>query len=70
MRDPLALGELLLALQKRRAPLSRVYDRNAGILERVPPWAGDGLMSNDPAQHHSKVKQTHLTQTPAPGGQA
>lgn len=62
-RDPAVLGWALLTLNDGRAPLSEVYDRFRWQLERVPPWQGDGLMSNDPSKHHSKTPQT-----PAPGG--
>lgn len=62
MRDPAVLGELLLRASGSE-PLSEVYDRDAWLLERLPAWSGDGLMSNDPTKHHSRTSQT-----PAPGG--
>ena len=63
-RDPAILGwALLVRAREDGAPLSETYDRHAAWFERVPPWTGDGLMSNDPSKHHSKTPQT-----PAPGG--
>lgn len=67
LRDPAILGELLLrSARDSLRPLSGVYDRDAWLLDRLPAWVGDGRMSNDPARHHSRTPQTHLTQTPAP----
>lgn len=64
LRDPAVLGWALL-LVADGTPLSEAYDRHAWQLARVPAWRGNGLMSNDPDQHHSKTPQT-----PAPGGKA
>lgn len=64
MRDPAALGKTLLLLASADGtPPSAAYDRHARLLERVAAYDGGGLMSNDPALHHSKTPQT-----PAPGG--
>ena len=66
LRDPQALGSKLLAdaksarnsyeLSREQAPLSQVYDLHVQYLE-IPDYDGGGLMSNDPAKHHSKTKQ-------------
>lgn len=56
LRDPSVLGwALLVRARTGSAPLSEVYDRDAALLERVPKWRDNGLMSNDPATHHSNV---------------
>lgn len=66
LRDPQALGDKLLGEAKRvreafglsraQAPLSQVYDLHVAHLD-VPDYDAGGLMSSDPAQHHSKVRQ-------------
>lgn len=66
LRDPQALGEKLLGdaktardsfeMSREQAPLSQVYDLHVQHLE-IPDYDGGGLMSNDPAQHHSGTKQ-------------
>lgn len=65
-RDPQALGEKLLGdarsardayeLSREQAPLSQVYDLHVGHLE-IADYDDGGLMSNDPAQHHSRTPQ-------------
>lgn len=58
LRDPQALGTRILRERKLldpHAPLSQIID--ALPLAGVPDYDGGGLMSNDPAKHHSKTKQ-------------
>lgn len=59
-RDPQALGE---RIENHRAAMSP-WHRERGLSQyidvmdlSVPDYDGGGLMSNDPALHHSKVKQ-------------
>lgn len=66
LRDPQALGKDLLAiarsaretyeLPREQATLSQVYDLLGQHLD-VPDYVGGGLMSNDPAKHHSRTPQ-------------
>lgn len=66
LRDPRALGERLLGdagavrgsfgLSAGQAPLSQVYDLHVQHLD-IPDYDGGGLMSNDPAKHHSRTPQ-------------
>lgn len=65
LRDPQALGETLL-LYRSGAPLaslSQEADRHVWMLSRVPDYDGGGLMSNDPALHHSRTPQTQLVES-------
>lgn len=66
LRDPQSLGGKLFAarqavreayeLSPEQAPASQVYDLHVQHLD-IPDYDGGGLMSNDPAKHHSKTKQ-------------
>jgi len=72
LRDPLVVGTQLLRLRADtpKATLSEVYDSERIFFEHLPPWTGNGLMSNDPAQHHSKTPQrvgTEFGSLSAPG---
>lgn len=63
LRDPLCVGETLLrtlSLWRNDAPdvsASVIADRYEETLAAAPVWTGDGLMSNDPTEHHSKTSQ-------------
>lgn len=75
LRDPMCVGHKLLSLAEAarkthpELKLSVIADRS-GL--RCPPWEGDGFMSNDPAEHHSKTPQganvgTEFSATRPPG---
>ena len=58
-RDPQMLGDVLL-MERKRTPkkkLAAVYDQNYPVMLRVPDYDGSGVMSADPAEHHSKTPQ-------------
>lgn len=64
LRDPKALGETLLDQAPKvrsqygaEIPLSEIYDIHVRLFS-IPDWAGDGFMSTNPANHHSKVDQS------------
>ena len=65
LRDPQDLGSELLGLvaeERKEYPgatvqPSTVADRYQHALEACPDWTGDGFMSSNPADHHSKVSQ-------------
>lgn len=66
LRDPQALGERIekhraaMAPWHREQPLSQYID----VMDlAVPDYDGGGLMSNDPALHHSRTPQTQLVES-------
>ena len=65
LRDPEKLGRRILSerekIKPRRARLSKVIDRLP--LASVADYDGGGVMSSDPAKHHSRTPQTQLVES-------
>lgn len=57
LRDPSLLGHLLLSIPKKRRKLSQRFDHQSEWLDMCPNWTGDGFMSTNPANHHSRTPQ-------------
>ena len=59
MRDPEKLGRAILALREAGAgvPLARLVDTHRSSLRSVPAYTDGGVISSDPARHHSKTPQ-------------
>jgi hypothetical protein len=60
LRDPQQLGEEIIALRAethRKHKTTDVVDRYPHALEAVPDYDDLGMISNDPAQHHSRTRQ-------------
>jgi hypothetical protein len=51
LRDPQALGDAYLTFRNAGIPI------DMAVAIPVATYDGGGLMSNDPAKHHSKTKQ-------------
>jgi hypothetical protein len=51
LRDPQALGDAYLTFRNAGIPI------DMAVAIPVEDYDGGGLMSNDPAKHHSKTKQ-------------